>query len=439
VSTNTALTNLQCWNNRLSFSTLRLPGYFLGSRNFGSQIGIPITLAAGNIVDLSRENVNDATTYTWYYNNGTQVRHALYTAANGVFTFTGLQKDDVIYCEMTNTGYPGMRVSTTRVTVDETVDPVNPPTPPVTVDETVDPVNPPTTPVTVDETVDPVNPPTPPVTIDETVDPVDPPTPPVTTEKEVFQINDLPLTSTDVQKKDTLAKVMVGKKNKEGAPTYSTLTLFLPGSNKLLKKNGSQTGYDHVQIQVWDPKNSAATGQFQIWTTLLVKIENGVYVSEVQSTNAAFHAEVNAKGKLEFSGLDAGTKYAFQIQAVTVKNDTELRSKVLNVSGTTLKYTAVQKLKAPKADITSSSMTLEWQASKALPAGTATRYEIVWMADGVEEGSKIVDATTAAVITETVDGLKQSGKKYTFIVKALATVEGGDIASLTAKVSAKTK
>ena len=128
VSQNTALTSLYCDSNQLTFSTLLLPSRTISTLSCTNQAAVLITLGSGNIVDISSEYLNGTTTYTWYYSNGTSVDASLYTAANGIFTFTGLQNGNVIYCEMTNPGYPGLTLQTTEVTIREVVDPLTTPT-----------------------------------------------------------------------------------------------------------------------------------------------------------------------------------------------------------------------------------------------------------------------------------------------------------------------
>ena len=256
-------------------------------------------------------------------------------------------------------------------------------------------------------------------------------------EKSVTKVANM--TATDAQKKDTLNKITVGKKNTADAPTYNTVTFVLPSPKGMTKANKSNIDYDGIQIEVWGPKNSITKGEVPFWGTIMLAIgADGSYT--VVSQPSAVSAKV-ANGKLVLSGLSAGTKYSLQMQAVTFdeSNAVGVKSKALKVSASTLKYTAVQKLKAPKADITSSSVTLEWQASKALPAGASARYEIVCMVGGMVEKTQFVESTAVATITQKVDGLKQPGKKYTFVVRAITELPDGDIiTSQTAKVSAKT-
>ena len=66
--------------------------------------------------DLSSEYLDGTTTYTWRYANGAVVNSSLYTESNGVFTFTGLV-GQTIYAIMTNTGFPGLTLRTTEVTI----------------------------------------------------------------------------------------------------------------------------------------------------------------------------------------------------------------------------------------------------------------------------------------------------------------------------------
>ena len=91
-------------------------------------------------------------------------------------------------------------------------------------------------------------------------------------------------------------------------------------------------------------------------------------------------------------------------------------------------------MKAPKADITASAVTLTWTPSKApLPAGaTATTcYEVVWKENGADK-SMTVDTTTA-----TITGLL-ANTTYKLAVRAITTVDGQVIESLDAKITVKT-
>ena len=117
VSNNVALTYLSCYSNQLLFSSLKLPSHIIDTRNYSSQAAVSISLESGNVVNLSRENVNGATEYTWYRNGGSLLTFGThYTEVNGVFTFIGLIAGDEIYCTMTNPGYSGMTLSTTKET-----------------------------------------------------------------------------------------------------------------------------------------------------------------------------------------------------------------------------------------------------------------------------------------------------------------------------------
>ena len=116
ISNNTALVSLFAWGNQLTFSTLKLPGHSIDSF-YISGATMPISLDAGNRVDLSGENVDGMTEYTWHYANGDVVDPSLYTETNGRFTFAGLDVSTVIYCTMTNVGYPGLTLLTTEVTI----------------------------------------------------------------------------------------------------------------------------------------------------------------------------------------------------------------------------------------------------------------------------------------------------------------------------------
>jgi len=121
----TALEELSCRGNSLKFSTLNLPANWTGSiesdnwySSGQAEVSIPSLLGSDNTINISSENIRGKTAFTWYYGDGERrVSSSLYTEDNGVFTFTGLQNGDRIYCRMTNTDYPSLVLYTTEIRI----------------------------------------------------------------------------------------------------------------------------------------------------------------------------------------------------------------------------------------------------------------------------------------------------------------------------------
>ena len=129
VSTNTALTTLDCATNRLTFS--ELPS---NSTYYSPQGMVEIELGPRYTVDLSSEYMGGTTKFTWYSNlRGSLSSGAHYTENNGVFTFIGSNSSEVLYCQMTNTGFPGLTLTTTQIGMVASLIPTSPV--PVTVSE----------------------------------------------------------------------------------------------------------------------------------------------------------------------------------------------------------------------------------------------------------------------------------------------------------------
>ena len=116
VSKNTALEYLHCGYNQLTFSTL--PATSSSTFIYSPQALVPIALSLNSAgkLDLSVENVNGHTTYTWYYAGGTTPAPVT-EESPGVFSFTNLTSGDLAYCEMTNTDFPDLTLTTTEAEI----------------------------------------------------------------------------------------------------------------------------------------------------------------------------------------------------------------------------------------------------------------------------------------------------------------------------------
>ena len=113
-------TTLDVKNNRLKISTLpkKTEGMSSASRlTYAPQAPyvLPKDITAGTIVDLSSElkaigvsDKEETTTYTWRLKTaGTALQKDVdYTEKDGVFTFTGTELADSVYCVMATAAYP---------------------------------------------------------------------------------------------------------------------------------------------------------------------------------------------------------------------------------------------------------------------------------------------------------------------------------------------
>ena len=113
-------TTLDVKNNRLKISTLpkKTEGMSSASRlTYAPQAPyvLPKDITAGTVVDLSSElkafgvsDKEETTTYTWRLKtSGTALQKDVdYTEKDGVFTFTGTELADSVYCVMATAAYP---------------------------------------------------------------------------------------------------------------------------------------------------------------------------------------------------------------------------------------------------------------------------------------------------------------------------------------------
>ena len=266
--------------------------------------------------------------------------------------------------------------------------------------------------------------------------------------------------------KDALNKIAAVKKT----ATLSTLTFDLPAQS--LMKGTAADGYTQILIQVWAPKNKA-TGKVGLLTSITVQVSQDstgkVIYGEVESTYIDTKAEIKG-GQLVLSGLDAGTKYTLQIQAVKNTNTITFNrdgkptnvadgSKVLNVAGTTVKYPAVKPLKVDTAasapfikGVTTNSVALYWQAPKVTgqPLDAPIIKDTSWVIEVKDaRGKEVVKSAVYGQVTGkgtvsdpykvTITGLPEINTKYTVFVTAVSTLMNNDvISSAQSKVSPKT-
>jgi len=167
------------------------------------------------------------------------------------------------------------------------------------------------------------------------------------------------------------------------------------------------------------------------WRHSPVPETTGYNVLVFDSGGIKFIREIPVAGteiKTTIMGLEAATRYTFVVQAVSsTLGVTSARAKI---KASTARYTAVQRLQ--KAAATPDSVTLTWTDSKTtLPDADDIRYEIRWI-DGGKEMSKSFEFAPA-----TISGLEPY-KRYKFVVREIATVNGKELTSLAAAVSVMT-
>jgi hypothetical protein len=205
------------------------------------------------------------------------------------------------------------------------------------------------------------------------------------------------------------------------AVSVTAKTEKLVGATKLAVEKGTKPTISSVKLE-WKEAPSATGYKIEVWEPAKVKGGLPVLIRVVEPS------EITGT-KYEVTGLSASTAYTFRVIGLTAGGiETAAFSKVIS----TAKYTAVQKLQA--AEKTSSSISLTWNVSKTLlHSSSKTRYEVVVMLNNavVKTVPNITDASVK------IPDLA-SNTKYTFVVKAITTVDGNDIESLTAKISVKT-
>jgi len=125
----TGLAELDCSGNKLQFSTLKLPATTPSTMTLSPQAPIEIPAETGylvGIVDLSSEFKIDgsSTTYKWYNADGRQVYPFSANSSGGKFNFNFSMYvfDQSIYCEMTNSAFPGMTLTTTETKITDNME-----------------------------------------------------------------------------------------------------------------------------------------------------------------------------------------------------------------------------------------------------------------------------------------------------------------------------
>ncbi|MCL2744932.1 MAG: hypothetical protein FWE67_13895, partial [Planctomycetaceae bacterium] len=118
LSKNTKMWYLYCNDNQLQFSTLNLPANAsISNYDYSGQGLMAIPSVSGVVLDLSSENIAGKTGYVLKYDNGAEISSTLYKNNGGKITFANSLVGRTVYCEMTNTNYPGMTLTTTKTTL----------------------------------------------------------------------------------------------------------------------------------------------------------------------------------------------------------------------------------------------------------------------------------------------------------------------------------
>ena len=101
------ISNINLSNNRLSFTTLPTPGSYSGTLYLYAPQKPYSILPKGAAVNLSDQNINNETTFTWkYVSDGEIVPAELIETNEGIARFSDTLIGTSLYCEMTNPAFP---------------------------------------------------------------------------------------------------------------------------------------------------------------------------------------------------------------------------------------------------------------------------------------------------------------------------------------------
>ena len=437
----TALEELYCDGNALTFSTLLLPPGYSGVADFGTQELLPILglLTTNSTLDGSREYLDGRTCYTWFYAaNDTVVNPALYKERNGMFTFTGVEPDTVIYCLLTNsTDFPGLTLRTTPTTIVLAPSAANPVKPAIiTKKTTINSIRWTWVIPSKNQDYNSAN-----YVITCTSHPeilIPSKWIVITGKRAVITIDGL---APGKKYKFTIAAVSASGKTVTVSVSASTkkytamkglrvnkLTISSATLTSSMPAISEQTGGFQIEV---------SSGKVLIGTLTVTGLNLATDVSFVPAagytgkelTLTAFTLNRNASGAVKkfsmtIEGLAASTKHTFSVRATAGA----LVSSAAKVSGSTKKYSAVPQIMAiAKTDTT---ITLTWAPSKF---SETTHYVITWV-NGFDR-SVTVDKNTLLVTVVDLSPLT----KYEFTIQAVVK-KGDDIVlqSLSAKISAAT-
>lgn len=124
-SNNLSLIEIYCAENKLSYSSLplKLPSWTIYAYTPQAKLTLPKTeYVLNEEIDLNSQLTagDNTTVYTWKTVGGvTLVKDADYTESNGKFTFLK-QPGDYFYCEMTNTTFPDLTLTTENISIPQT-------------------------------------------------------------------------------------------------------------------------------------------------------------------------------------------------------------------------------------------------------------------------------------------------------------------------------
>lgn len=119
IPTNITLTDFQCQNNQLAFFSLPSKQDYWSNYIYSPQSLIKLAKNNydGEFIDLSSQLYNSRTIYNWKTKGGTKLTSGVdYIQTSGKFIFIKNQNDS-IFCEMTNTTFPNLILTTKAITV----------------------------------------------------------------------------------------------------------------------------------------------------------------------------------------------------------------------------------------------------------------------------------------------------------------------------------
>jgi chitodextrinase len=244
-----------------------------------------------------------------------------------------------------------------------------------------------------------------------------------------------------------------------GINRIETATVTMTGTNALITGLSAKTKYTFVVKAIASKVNQeSATAQVKS-STKYVAIKGIKARADLDSIELSWRASSTPKPagitevyevaiyygnhlidtvnttrtNVKIEGLSMATKYTFVVKAIAKNIATEQifsESLSAKVSVSTAKYTAVKNVKA--INKTDSAVSLTWNASKFIQTAG---YEIVLLDNGIETP---VEAVFTSATSATISGL-DSSTTYSFLIRAVATINDVNVKSLRAKITVKTR
>jgi chitodextrinase len=182
----------------------------------------------------------------------------------------------------------------------------------------------------------------------------------------------------------------------------------------------SKAGLDSIELSWRASKTAKPVGITEVYEIAVYYGANLIDTVSATSTS------------IKIEGLSIGTKYTFVVKAVAKNLATDeifSESPAVRVNVSTAKYSAVKNVRV--ADKTDESVMLTWSASKFIQT---SGYEIVWLDGGIEQS---IDVEFTSASSAAIHGLDFS-TTYTFLIRAVADVNGVVVKSQKAKITVKT-